>query len=176
MDGGLRRCGNRKPTYRKRIERRAGSIERSVRQTISWRGRSWEELLTLVLVVGGLRLASTGGLIVFSPLTLTLTDLLAANSVGSVVALVAYLAVAWLRRHDARTRRICRYVRARIRRHLLPIPLRSPTPLEEATAARRFARRHPARIVWNVLRRVQVIDAHVRALVPFGGWALRPRL
>ena len=174
MDGGLRRCGNWKRTHRARAERRAASIARGIGETISWRGRSWEELLTFVLVMGGLRLISMGGLIAFSPLGLA--DLLAVNSVGSVAALAAYLVGAWLRRHDAGARRIARFLRSRIRRRLPAIPLRSLTPLEETTTTRRFARRHPARIVWSVLRRIRVVGAHVRALLPLGGPAPRPRL
>ena len=174
MDGGLRRCGNWKRTQRARARRRVASAARGVHRTVSWRGRSWEELLTFVLVMGGLRLVSMGGLIAFS--SLTLSDLLAVNSVGSVAALAAYLAGAWLRRHDAGARRIARFVVRRIRRRLPGIALRSLTPLEETTATRRFARRHPARLVRGVLRRIQAVGAHVRSQLPFGGPAPRPRL
>lgn len=174
MHGGLRRCGNWKRTHRARAERRAASIARGVHETISWRGRSWEELLTFVLVMGGLRLVSMGGLIAFSPLSPA--DLFAVNSVGSVAALAAYLAGSWLRRHDAGVRRIARSAAGRIRRRLPAIPLRSLTPLEETTATRRFARRHPVRIVWSACDRVRAVGAHVRALLPLGGPAPRPRL
>ena len=174
MDGGLARCGNGSRTYRARIGRRAAGFARGIHETVSWRGRSWEELLTFVLVMGGLRFVSMSGLIAFS--SLTVSDLLAVNSVGSVTALVAYLVGTWLRRHDAWARALWRFVARHVRRRLPSIPLRSLTALEETTASRRFAPWHPARIVWGVLRRVRRAGARLRSMIPIGGPAPRPRL